>query len=88
MALDSDTYLPNDNIRRRNRAGEKAMADPHQKKGNGDNRLMDQATDNKIVSFIWGIADDVLRAEAAIDAIEDDANLVDDTDNEAGRIEI
>jgi type I restriction enzyme M protein len=22
---------------------------------------MDQATDNKIVSFIWGIADDVLR---------------------------
>ena len=49
---------------------------------------MDQATDNKIVSFIWGIADDVLRAEAAIDAIEDDADLVDDTDNEAGRIEI
>jgi len=26
-----------------------------------DNREMDQATHNKIVSFIWGIADDVLR---------------------------
>ena len=25
------------------------------------NHLMDQATHNKIVSFIWGIADDVLR---------------------------
>ena len=24
-------------------------------------RFMDQATHNKIVSFIWGIADDVLR---------------------------
>jgi type I restriction enzyme M protein len=27
----------------------------------GDNEFMDQATHNKIVSFIWGIADDVLR---------------------------
>jgi type I restriction enzyme M protein len=25
------------------------------------NRQMDQATHNRIVSFIWGIADDVLR---------------------------
>jgi type I restriction enzyme M protein len=29
--------------------------------GNGAHRLMNQATHNKIVSFIWGIADDVLR---------------------------
>lgn len=29
------------------------------RRGLGD--LMDQATHNKIVSFIWGIADDVLR---------------------------
>ena len=27
----------------------------------GTMRFMDQATHNKIVSFIWGIADDVLR---------------------------
>lgn len=27
----------------------------------GANTIVDQATHNKIVSFIWGIADDVLR---------------------------
>ena len=42
-------------------SAQKRVTRLHPEPCNGDSRRLDQATHNKIVSFIWGIADDVLR---------------------------
>ncbi|MCU0718479.1 MAG: hypothetical protein MUC83_02150 [Pirellula sp.] len=46
---------------------------------------MDQATHNKIVSFIWGIADDVLRESLTTTSLEREDNPAITIKNESDR---